>query len=207
MIQVLLIDPWPMLQLALQTLLAPVPDLEFLTHPVDHSTLRVLSRRAEPVVMMTTFEYLELLTPYHTFLNTLLIVEKHRQVTMDVQALLATNSVQGILDLDAPIEDWLIGIRTVGRGSTWLGQRAMGQLLHQTQQEVVELPELSPRETEVLSLAAAGSANKVIAQQLEISERTVEYHLKNIRQKLGVNTRLEAILRFTLQSGSIDQRS
>lgn len=207
MIQVLLIEPWPVIQLALQTLLAPVPDLEFLTCPVDHSTLRVLSHQAEPVVTMTTLEHLELLTPYRAILNTLLIMENYKQTTMDVQALLATNSVQGMLDLDAPIEDWLIGIRTVGRGGTWLGQRAMGQLLHQTQQEALELSELSPRETEVLSLAAAGSANKVIAQQLEISERTVEYHLKNIRQKLGVNTRLEAILRFTLQSGSIDQRS
>jgi DNA-binding NarL/FixJ family response regulator len=207
MIQVLLIEPWPVIQLALQTLLAPVPDLEFLTYPVEPSTLRVLSHQVEPVVVMTTLESLELLIPYRGMLNTLLVVENHKATTMDVQALLATNSVQGILDLDAPIEEWLMAIRTVGRGGTWLSQHSLGQLLHQTQQETLDLSELSPRETEVLSLAASGSANKVIAQQLEISERTVEYHFKNIRQKLGVNTRLEAILRFTLQSGSIDQRS
>jgi DNA-binding NarL/FixJ family response regulator len=207
MIQVLLIEPWPVIQLALQTLLAPVPDLEFLTYPVEPSTLRVLSHQVEPVVVMTTLESLELLTPYRGMLNTLLVVENHKATTMDVQALLATNSVQGILDLDAPIEEWLMAIRTVGCGGTWLSQHSLGQLLHQTQQETLDLSELSPRETEVLSLAASGSANKVIAQQLEISERTVEYHFKNVRQKLGVSTRLEAILHFTLQSGSIDQNT
>lgn len=54
--------------------------------------------------------------------------------------------------------------------------------------------ELSPREREVLTLAAKGLRNKVIADQLTISVRTVEGHFNNILAKLGVSSRIEAIL-------------
>lgn len=51
---------------------------------------------------------------------------------------------------------------------------------------------LSPRELEVLRLVASGEANKAIASQLFISERTVERHLGNIFAKLNVSSRTAA---------------
>jgi DNA-binding NarL/FixJ family response regulator len=52
---------------------------------------------------------------------------------------------------------------------------------------------LSEREVEVLSLIAAGNSNKLIADQLSISEDTVKGHVKNILSKLGVNDRTHAV--------------
>lgn len=52
---------------------------------------------------------------------------------------------------------------------------------------------LSPREIEVLSLIAAGNSNKLIADQLAISEDTVKSHVKSILSKLGVNDRTHAV--------------
>ncbi len=54
--------------------------------------------------------------------------------------------------------------------------------------------QLSPREIEVLDLAAKGLRNKVIADKLGISIRTVEGHFNSIFSKLGVSSRMEAIL-------------
>ncbi len=54
--------------------------------------------------------------------------------------------------------------------------------------------ELSPREREVLQLAAKGLRNKDIADNLRISVRTVEGHFNNIFNKLNVASRVEAIL-------------
>lgn len=51
---------------------------------------------------------------------------------------------------------------------------------------------LSSRELEVLKCVAAGFANRKIASELVISERTVERHLANIFGKLGVSSRTEA---------------
>ena len=56
---------------------------------------------------------------------------------------------------------------------------------------------LSPRETEILALIAAGLKNQEIADQLIISLNTVLYHTKNIYGKLGVNKRALAIAKAT----------
>lgn len=52
---------------------------------------------------------------------------------------------------------------------------------------------LSPRELEVARMAAAGKANKVIAAELGISERTVEIHRGRAMRKLGLRTAPELI--------------
>lgn len=52
---------------------------------------------------------------------------------------------------------------------------------------------LTEKEYHVLTELAKGQANKVIARQLDITEPTVKFHLKNIYKKLGVNSRKLAI--------------
>ncbi len=54
--------------------------------------------------------------------------------------------------------------------------------------------QLSPREREVLQLAANGLRNKAIADNLSISVRTVEGHFHSIFAKLSVSSRIEAVL-------------
>jgi DNA-binding NarL/FixJ family response regulator len=54
------------------------------------------------------------------------------------------------------------------------------------------LIELTPRELEILQLVVTGKTNKKIADEIYISEKTVEFHLDNIYTKLGVRTRMLA---------------
>ena len=54
-------------------------------------------------------------------------------------------------------------------------------------------PSLTPRELEVLQLVAAGKRNKEIAGELNISDETVQGHVKNILAKLDVHDRTEAV--------------
>ena len=61
---------------------------------------------------------------------------------------------------------------------------------------------LSDRELEILRLAAKGLSNKQIASQLCLSARTVQAHLGNIFNKLGVGSRTEAVL-YALKRGWI----
>jgi DNA-binding NarL/FixJ family response regulator len=58
---------------------------------------------------------------------------------------------------------------------------------------------LSPREVEVLSLAALARTNQQIAGDLGISEGTVKRHLSNVNIKLGATSRLDAVRRATRQ--------
>lgn len=61
---------------------------------------------------------------------------------------------------------------------------------------------LTDRELEVLTQAGSGRTNKEIGRLLYISDRTVQGHLRNIYQKLGVTTRTEAVA-MGLQHGLI----
>ncbi|MBM3943941.1 MAG: response regulator transcription factor [SAR202 cluster bacterium] len=54
---------------------------------------------------------------------------------------------------------------------------------------------LTPRELEVLGLVATGLTNKAIAQQLNISEHTVKFHVNSLLAKLGASSRTDAVVR------------
>jgi DNA-binding NarL/FixJ family response regulator len=62
---------------------------------------------------------------------------------------------------------------------------------------------LSMREIEVLRLVASGNANKLIADQLSITEETVKFHVGNILSKLGANDRTQAVT-IALKRGIIE---
>lgn len=59
---------------------------------------------------------------------------------------------------------------------------------------------LTPREAEILGRIAVGKSNSEVADELFLSVRTVERHVTNIYNKLGVSTRVEAT-RFALEQG------
>jgi DNA-binding NarL/FixJ family response regulator len=56
------------------------------------------------------------------------------------------------------------------------------------------MPDLTPREREVLQLVREGLANKQIARRLGITERTVKAHLTSIFATIGVTDRTSAAL-------------
>ena len=85
--------------------------------------------------------------------------------------------------------DDLVGcIRDVLAGKTYLAPAAAAKLA-----EGVTHVQLTPRELATLRLMADGKANKEIASELGISDRTVKTHIGHLFEKLGVTSRTEAI--------------
>jgi DNA-binding NarL/FixJ family response regulator len=106
--------------------------------------------------------------------------------------------VWGVLSLDASPEELSAAVRALGEG-LWTGSPVLLQTLLE-RQPVAMFDEgdpivdpLTPREREVLQLAAEGLANKQIALSLGISEHTVKFHLSSLYTKLGATSRTEAI--------------
>ena len=98
-------------------------------------------------------------------------------------------------------------IRAVLDGDSILHPQVAAKVLKRLQREGGEAAPrkkepLSRREIEVLQLGAGGLANKEIAARLDLSERTIQSHWRNVFVKLGVSSRMEAVM-YALKNGWI----
>jgi DNA-binding NarL/FixJ family response regulator len=98
----------------------------------------------------------------------------------------------GYLLKDSEPAELLQGIRAAARGESPLAPKAASHLVRRHHQPSV--PQLTEREQEILALIAQGAANKVIAQRLQIAEKTVKNHVSRIFQTLDVTDRTQAAL-------------
>ncbi len=106
----------------------------------------------------------------------------------------------GYLLKDAPAQELVEAVRLVHSGEPVLHPSITRKVIQravigekETHGEDSQEIELSPREHEVLQLAAKGMTNKEIADSLCISIRTVQRHLNIMFNKLNVGSRTEAI--------------
>ncbi len=118
---------------------------------------------------------------------------------------------KGYLLKTASLDKIVSAIRLVHRGESVLDLKATEKIVHYLQPKGLDetghnnmrFGMLQPRELEILNLAAKGMSNKEIANDLVISERTVQTHLVNIFRKLGANSRTQAVL-YALREGWIE---
>src|SRR5918998_2112135 len=84
-------------------------------------------------------------------------------------------------------------IKAAAAGQVQLAPEAAARLMREVR--APENPEaLTEREAEVLKLVARGRANKQIAQELFVGEKTVKAHVSSVLMKLGVQSRTQAAL-------------
>ena len=85
-------------------------------------------------------------------------------------------------------------IRDVASGGSAFDARSAAAMIRGVNAPVAnEETELTTRELEVLRLLARGLSNRVIGEQLFISDTTAKFHVGNILRKLGVSRRAEAV--------------
>ena len=80
------------------------------------------------------------------------------------------------------------------RGQGWFSPAIAAQIASWTRQGQSNLPSFTERETTVLRLLARGKSNKQIADELCLTERTVRFHLRNIGDKIGVESDRAAVV-------------
>jgi RNA polymerase sigma factor (sigma-70 family) len=86
-------------------------------------------------------------------------------------------------------------IRTVAAGGTLFTPRSIASLLNKRREVESQLERLTAREKEVLRLMAEGMSSRDIASRLGISYTTVRTHIRSLGSKLGVHSKLEAIVK------------
>jgi DNA-binding NarL/FixJ family response regulator len=99
------------------------------------------------------------------------------------------------------VRQFLETLDRTAAGGTVIDPEVVSQLLARTRRRQ-PLDELSPRERQVLALMAEGRSNAAIAEELVITQRAVEKHVKNIFRKLRLtpadsdHRRVLAVLRY-----------
>ena len=97
-------------------------------------------------------------------------------------------------------------IMALANGEQFISQLMRDSIRDYHQKQVNHKTLLTSREFEVLQTVSQGCSNKEIARQLNISERTVRFHLSNCFIKLDVNSRAKAVNR-AIQLSIIDVQS
>lgn len=122
----------------------------------------------------------------------------------DTQSL--SNGVNGFLSKECTGQEMIQAILRVHDGEVYHSQGLEDFYQSENNSDNVNYPVkankkpsglLTIREIEIIELVSKGLHNKEIATAIEINIRTVESHVHNILSKLGVNTRLEAVLNWS----------
>ena len=115
----------------------------------------------------------------------------------DIQRALRAGAAAYVLK-SMPKDDILAVIRSVHAGKRHVPAEVAARLAEHLGDE-----DLTPRELEVLRLIRDGHRNKQIADRLGIAETTVNFHIKNLVDKLGVNDRTYAVT-IVVRRGLLD---
>jgi DNA-binding NarL/FixJ family response regulator len=104
----------------------------------------------------------------------------------------------GFLLKDVPASQLVHAVRVAAAGEALLApsitKRLIASFAPQASPAAYSLPDLTPRETEVLTLLAEGLSNVEIADRLFVSDATVKTHVAHILTKLGVRDRVQAVV-------------
>ncbi len=118
------------------------------------------------------------------------------------------NGAAGFLLKDGPPDQLADAVRTVAGGDALLAPALTSRLIEEyvgtapQQQLHGRLHELTERELEVLEQLAAGKSNAEIGEALFLSEATVKTHLTRVLSKLGLKSRVQAVV-FAYESGLV----
>ncbi|PWK13494.1 response regulator [Tumebacillus permanentifrigoris] len=199
-IRVLLCDDHTILRDGLRNLLEGESDLQVVGEASDGQQAIEAVRQLQPDVVLMDInmpgmggvEAVEKLTAEFESIRILILTMYNHEEYLfrTIRA-----GAKGYLLKDSPVSEVVEAIRKVMTGGSVLNPILTDKLMasyREPREETVE--KLSPREMEVLTALVQGLSNKLIAEQLFISETTVKLHISNIYRKLGVKSRSQAIM-------------
>jgi two-component system, NarL family, response regulator NreC len=129
-------------------------------------------------------------------------------LTLHTDSRLASEAMRagasGYLLKHAAAEELIAAIHAVMEGHTYLTPLMTREVLWAIgQPDGVQSPALTPRQLDVLRLIAEGKRMKEIANELNISVRTVETHKQDLLQTLGLETTAD-LIKFAVRQGLVE---
>ena len=198
MIRVVIADDHAVVRAGLGQLLATFPDVELVGAAANGDEAVSLCAERTPDVVLMDLEM--------PVLDGIEATRRIRAAQPEVAVVVLTSfsdrerilkaldaGAVGYLLKDAEPDALARAITAAARGEAPLDPKAARALLS-SRRAASPAHGLSSREREVLAMVAEGLPNKVIAQRLGISEKTVKAHLTSVYREIGVTDRTQAAL-------------
>ena len=197
-VRILITDDHGVVRQGLRMFLSLDPQLEVVGEAENGEEALAMARELKPDVVL-----MDLLMPV---MDGIAATEAIRRELPEVEVLALTSVLEDV-SVSGAVRAGAIGyllkntdadalgraIKAAAAGQVQLAPEAAARLMHEVR--APQSPEaLTDRETEVLRLVARGRANKQIAHELDVGEKTVKAHVSSILTKLGVQSRTQAAL-------------
>ena len=209
-IRVLIVDPQEVFRRGLRAIVADDPRYEFVGETARESQAASMaaSTAADVVVYDPGTHAARVCADLAALSPTpRMLVVTTRSSQDDLYSMIRAGAT-GYLLKDCSSADLLGAIALVADGQTIVAPRLAATLVADLNQETgrqADRSGLTDRELEVLSEVARGLTNRDIARELKVAENTVKNHVRNILDKLGLRSRVEATL-YAIKAGLVDPR-
>jgi DNA-binding NarL/FixJ family response regulator len=188
------------------------PDFDLLGIVEDGQALLDAAEQLQPDVIVSDIsmpvlnglEMLEQLKARNPLVRVVFLT-MHHNVAYARQAM--SMGAMGYVLKHSAAEELILAVRAAANGRTFVSPAIAGELLQSLRSGNSKVEDqaakLTQRQREILRLLVNGHSAKVIAAQLGISPRTVEFHKYSMMETLGVKSSAE-LIRFALQSDLFD---
>jgi DNA-binding NarL/FixJ family response regulator len=192
-IRIMIVEDHPVFRGGLEILIASEPDMLLVAQASNADEALQEYRRLRPDVVLMDQRLPgasgteALIAIRHQFSDARVMMLTTSRGDIDIQRALRAGAAAYVLK-STPQDELLRSIRAVSKGRKYIPSDVAGAVAEHLGQE-----DLTPRELEVLELIRDGNKNKQIADRLSIAETTVNFHIKNIVDKLQANDRTHAV--------------